>query len=101
RTIKVMGTKGEIVGDDSKNEIEYQLFDTNEKIVINPKVVIGGHGGGDTGLMKDFVSLMLLKEGEALTSADKSVQSHMMAFAAEESRMKDEIIIMEDYCNEF
>lgn len=101
RTIKVMGTKGELQGDDSKNEIEYQLFNTNEKKVITPKRVMGGHGGGDTGLMDDFVSLMLSKQGEALTSASKSVQSHMMAFAAEESRLKGETIILKDYYRRF
>ena len=101
RTIKVMGTKGEIRAIDSKNEVEYQLFDTNERKVINPQVVFGGHGGGDTGLMNDFVSLVLQKSGEALTSADKSVQSHMMAFAAEESRHNNSVVDIKEYCSKF
>lgn len=101
RTIKVMGTKGEIRADDSINEIEYQIFAENEKRVMNPKVVFGGHGGGDTGLMNDFISLITDNTGEALTAASKSVQSHMMAFAAEEARKNDVVVNINEYCNKF
>lgn len=101
RTLKIMGTKGEIRAIDSKNEIEIQLFDTNERKVINPKQITGGHGGGDTGIMEDFISLILSNKGKALTSANVSVQSHMMAFAAEESRLTDKVVNMKDYYNNF
>lgn len=101
RTLKIMGTKGEIRAIDSKNEIEVQLFDTNERKVLNPKQITGGHGGGDTGIMEDFISLILSNKGKALTSASVSVQSHMMAFAAEESRLTDKVVNMKDYYNNF
>ncbi|WP_454053595.1 Gfo/Idh/MocA family protein [Clostridium sp. Marseille-Q7071] len=101
RTLKIMGTKGEIRAIDSKNEIEVQLFDTNERKVLNPKQITGGHGGGDTGIMEDFISLILSNKGKALTSANVSVQSHMMAFAAEESRLTDRVVTMKDYYNNF
>jgi len=101
RTLKIMGTKGEIRAIDSKNEIEVQLFDTNERKVVNPKQITGGHGGGDTGIIEDFISLILSNKGKALTSANVSVQSHMMAFAAEESRLTDKVVNMKDYYNNF
>ncbi|MCT4563377.1 MAG: Gfo/Idh/MocA family oxidoreductase [Maledivibacter sp.] len=101
RTLKIMGTKGEIRAVDSKNEIEVQLFDTNERRIINPEEVSGGHGGGDTRIMEDFVSLILSDRRNALTSATISVQSHMMAFAAEESRLNNRVITMKDYYNKF
>ncbi|WP_461615399.1 Gfo/Idh/MocA family protein [Clostridium sp. Marseille-QA1073] len=101
RTLKIMGTKGEIRAIDSKNEIEVQLFDTNERKVLNPKQITGGHGGGDTGIMEDFISLILSNKSKALTSANVSVQSHMMAFAAEESRLTDKVVNMKDYYNNF
>lgn len=100
RTIRVMGSKGEIIGDDSINEIEYQVFDSNTRKVINPKVVVGGHGGGDTGLMNEFVSL-ILEGGEGLATADKSVESHMIAFAAEEARVNNKIVDLKEYCDKF
>lgn len=101
RTIKIMGTKGVIRGDDSMNEIEVQLFASNEKRVINPQVVAGGHGGGDTGIMGDFLSLIKSNKGKALTSAKASVESHIMAFAAEESRLNKTVVDMKDYYNKF
>ena len=96
RNLKIMGTKGEIIGDDVKNTIEIQIFGSNEKRTISPKVVAGGHGGGDTGIMGDFISLVNQEKKEALTSAVTSVQSHMMAFAAEESRIENKIVAMKD-----
>lgn len=101
RTIRVMGTLGEIIADDSINQVEYQIFDTNERTIINPKVVAGGHGGGDTGLMRDFVELVRNRKGQALTSASISVESHMMAFAAEEARLENKLVNMEDYYKKF
>ena len=103
RNIKIMGTMGEIIGDDVKNEIEVQLFASNEKKVITPKVVSGGHGGGDTGIMEDFIALVKSDANSetGLTSASISVQSHMMAFAAEEARKTKKVINTKDYTNGF
>lgn len=99
RTIRVMGTLGEIRADDSKNEIEVQLFDSNERIIYNPQVVAGGHGGGDTGIMNDFVASILSERGKGLTSASTSVESHIMAFSAEESRVTKETIDIKEFMN--
>jgi hypothetical protein len=47
----------------------------------------GGHGGGDHGLMKAFVQALRGDAGALSTSARESLESHLMAFAAEESRL--------------
>ncbi|SCY43998.1 Gfo/Idh/MocA family protein [Alkaliphilus peptidifermentans] len=100
RTIKIMGTRGEIRADDSRNEIEIQLFGSQEKKIILPTIVSGGHGGGDHRLMDDFVSLIKDGSGSALTSADKSVESHLMSFAAEKSRLSGKSIALKDLNDE-
>jgi hypothetical protein len=56
-----------------------------------------GHAGGDEGLMRDFVErLQIHKEGstpdEAVTSLVQSLDSHQMAFAAEEARLEHKVI---------
>jgi predicted dehydrogenase len=99
RTLKIMGTEGELRADDSRNEIEVQRFASNEKLVINPKVITGGHGGGDHGIMEDFISLIKTNTGKALTSADISVESHIMSFAAEEARVTNKTISLEEFYN--
>ncbi|MFD0715966.1 Gfo/Idh/MocA family protein [Paenibacillus sp. GCM10027626] len=104
RTIKLMGTRGEIRGAMEKNEIELIRFGGSEPERIALEAAGGhvGHGGGDYGLMRDF--LKLVQDGgqqESLTSAAKSVQSHLMAFAAEESRMAGRVVDMREFAASF
>lgn len=85
RSIKLMGTKGEIRGNDLNNEIVVKIFG-GESRTLYPKEVAGGHGGGDTGIMDDFVKILSGEKALSLTSAEKSVASHVLCFAAEQSR---------------
>lgn len=100
RTIKIMGSHGEIRGDDRQNIIEVKYFGQEKHDIIEPKIVAGGHGGGDTGIMDDFVALLQKSQGQALTSAEVSVESHIMAFAAEASRLENKSINLEDFTKE-
>ena len=59
RTLKIMGTRGELIGDMEKNEIVYQVFGAPDPVHITvemPKVKNSyNHGGGDFFLIRDFV----------------------------------------------
>lgn len=108
RTIKIMGTKGEIRGNDAKNHIEVYEFGKGEgrfangkKTEVIPDVLEGGHGGGDTGLMKDFVNLCLGRQEDSRTNPRTSLESHIMAFAAEDSRVNGNVVYMDEYLNRF
>lgn len=95
RTIKLMGTNGEIRGMMEQNEIEVIHFGTGKREIIYLGDSGGhiGHGGGDYGLMKDFVrSIGTGGSMGGLTLASVSVQSHIMAFAAEQSRLDKRVI---------
>ena len=97
RTIKIMGTLGEIRGCMEKGEIELIRFNSSisETFQINTGE---GHSGGDDGLMNAFIDQ--LKSGQsnrATTSAKASLQSHIMAFAAERSRVEQRTIDMEEF----
>lgn len=47
-----------------------------------------GHGGGDEGIIRDFIDAINESDEKASRSvASKSLISHLMAFAAEESRL--------------
>ncbi|SMF84539.1 Predicted dehydrogenases and related proteins [Paenibacillus uliginis N3/975] len=103
RTLKLMGTKGEIRGAMEKNEIEIIHFGSGKVERISFEDMGGhvGHGGGDMGLIKDF--LRLVREdgkSQGLTSAHHSVQSHLMAFAAEQSRMDGNSIHLQDFAQQ-
>jgi predicted dehydrogenase len=57
-----------------------------------------GHGGGDAGLMAAFVGALRSRdESVALTSAHVSLESHLMAFAAEDARLDEKVVRMEEY----
>lgn len=101
RSIKIMGSHGQIRADMDKNVIDVTNFSTRETRAINLEVDNAGHGGGDTGIMRDFVKLVQSDgQEEGLTSADISVKSHLIAFAAEKSRLESQVVIMSDYINE-
>ncbi|MBU5346043.1 Gfo/Idh/MocA family protein [Paenibacillus lautus] len=104
RTIKLMGTRGEIRGAMEKNEIEIIHFGSGkiERISFEDRGGHVGHGGGDMGLIKDF--LRLVQSGgsdQGLTSASRSVQSHLMAFAAEQSRVDGKVISLTEFEQQF
>lgn len=100
RTLKLMGTKGEIRAAMEKNEIEVIDFETGTAKQISLETPGGhiGHGGGDFGLIRDFVKLVQQGgQGIGLTSAAHSVQSHLMAFAAERSRVDRMVVNMREF----
>lgn len=102
RTFKIMCENGEIRGDDSKNELQIIKFSSNqdepeECKVITPELLEGFHGGGDTGLMREFISVLKDNKTDAKTSVEKSMESHLMAFAAEESRISNKTIFIDEY----
>jgi hypothetical protein len=53
----------------------------------------GGHGGGDAGLMRAFIAALRGEPDALRTSARDSLESHLMAFAAEESRLNGGALI--------
>jgi hypothetical protein len=57
-----------------------------------------GHGGGDYGLMAGFIQALREEDDQgALTTARTSLESHLMAFAAEEARLNKKTVSMEFY----
>jgi predicted dehydrogenase len=90
RKTRIFGTKGQITGDGQHIEI-YDFFtqattriDTHEG---SGHSAADGHGGGDSGLMRDFVAALHAKAPESLSSTlHASMASHRVVFAAERAR---------------
>ncbi|MEI6132068.1 MAG: Gfo/Idh/MocA family oxidoreductase [Bacillota bacterium] len=91
RTIKLRGTLGEISGNIEEDKIEIVDFKSGETHTIELKKVSSGHGGGDTGIMQSLVTALSVG-GKPLTNASESLQSHLMAFAAEQSRVSGKTV---------
>lgn len=100
RTIKLMFTHGEVGGSLDSNVIRVKKFgESDEKIIKLPKGLTG-HGGGDMETIKDFINLVAGNSGYLKTSASKSTESHIMAFAAEYSRISGKVIDINKFYNE-
>ncbi len=91
RTIRIMGTMGEIEGNMDTNTIVVRKFGQPDQEMNLDQITdrFAGHGGGDAKMMECVCSMFRGGEpqGVALTGIDASVDSHVMALAAEESRL--------------
>ena len=90
RRLNVHGTAGEIEGDMEKKMISVTVFGKGRREIDLAKLDLDFHchGGGDKKLLNDFAEYISGKENiRALTTIDKSIESHLMCFAAEKSRL--------------
>jgi len=94
RKVTVEMEKGQIHGDLSKGSLfvlEYPTYTGGEtkRTIDLPNESRDGHGGGDELILKSFIKVSNSNnEKYNLTSAQTSLQSHLMCFAAEESSVK-------------
>ena len=90
RIYRFHGTIGEIVLDEEQARIVVKPFGKPEEIIPFSEIlkVSSGHGGGDTGLIDAFYDA-LCEDGTPSTTLEASIESHLMAFAAEESRLEN------------
>ncbi len=90
RDIKIYGTKAELRGIMEKNRIEiYPFKDENKVITWENDFTVGGHSGADQAMMNDIWKTLNGEKVKSITYIDVSVESHVMAFAAEESRLNN------------
>lgn len=97
RTIRIDGTRATLLANESRSEIDIHDHLTGEVERIATRPGVGGHGGGDEGLMRAFVGAIQGDRGAVLTSAREAVASHLMAFAAEQSRLAGTAVDMEAF----
>ncbi len=95
RKIRIMGTMGELSGDGKTiTYVNFRNGDTN----IFDTVSVGniddtGHGGGDYAMLSAFINAVRNLDASVISSTlDESIQSHLMALAAERSRVEGRVI---------
>lgn len=88
RIIDIMGTRGQIHGQMEDNLIVATDFATGNTNRITVRAPEGGHSGSDASMMSSFVKLVA-SEGSIQdeSSALQAIESHLIALAAEESRI--------------
>lgn len=88
RRTRIMGTKGDLVGDE--RYLDVALYESRKTVrwdVTQAASDLGGHGGGDKRLVRDFVQAAARRDPSLLTSnLEASMESHLMGFMMESSR---------------
>lgn len=104
RTMRYDGTRATLRGRFSYglgDSLEIHDHLTGRVEQIDLQTGASGHGGGDAGVMAAFVQAlrpgMAQAGGQALTTARESLESHLMAFAAEEARVTGRVVQMDEY----
>jgi predicted dehydrogenase len=95
RKTRIFGTRGELYG--NGDTIEHYDFLTDETRVISTEApdasILGGHGGGDYGLMDRFVTAVAKNDPSFILSGiDESLETHQMVFAAERARKEHRVV---------
>lgn len=103
RTLRIDGTRATLIGEfhiSGERIILYDHFTGKEKLVYKKKLTreSGEHGVGDFELIDAFIESLINKnKTQPITNARDLLESHLMAFAANESRLKGTIINMEEF----
>ena len=105
RFIRIFGTKGEIYASIDSGIIDVFSFATRKHTEYDINNVgnniTSGHGGGDTGIMIDLLKYFNGEEpSKSICDINTSFMNHLIAFAAEESRLSDKVIDLEKYAAE-
>ncbi len=104
RTMRYDGTRATLrgkfaYGTGDSIEIHDHLSGRVERIV--PQRDVGGHGGGDEGVMAAFVQALrepgAARGTRSTTTAREALESHLMAFAAEEARVSGAVVSMDAF----
>ncbi len=98
RQYHIMCTDGEIEADDRTNTLTIRRFPVNgvapEQVEVRHIETSNiGHGGSDLVMMEDF----FLRGGAERSSVSRSVESHLMALAAEEARVTGKVVTLAEF----
>ena len=86
RQSHIVGTKGELIGYNTR--LEMKIFGGKSKVIFKGNPAAQGHGEGDLRLISGFVKLLCGENNDLtdITTIDATVISHDIALAAEKSR---------------
>ncbi len=94
RRTRIMGSKGDLVGDEEILTIaDFATKKVENWRTADHTAIKSGHGGGDFGIVRDFIQAVAHQDPKILTSTiDLSMESHLMGFKAEDSRHQGRVV---------
>ena len=100
--IHIFCEKGEIFGNMRENVLHCKLFDDKQDkaewdidIATRIKENQWSHGGGDYNMIGEILDFYQGKPTQMVTPISTSMQSHYIGFAAEQSRLSGQTVVLE------
>ena len=89
RIMRFFGTEGEILYDEAADHITLKKFGGGNEVYKISELTndLSGHGGGDHRMIDAMYEVLNGNAQGADTALDHSIESHLMAIAAEQSRL--------------
>lgn len=100
RTMRWDGTKATLYGKFSSRGHVIRIHHHQSGDVEDVPVIArdsSGHGGGDYGIVRSFLNSIKGDPDDSVTTARESLESHLLAFAAEEARINKTVVDMEQF----
>jgi predicted dehydrogenase len=88
RIINLMGSRGQLRGNLEDSTLELLDFASGSRTIRQIHTPEGGHSGSDAVMMREFLRTLRAGAADSRSSAAVSVESHLMALAAEQSRLR-------------
>lgn len=102
RQTRILGSDGYLEGDERTLKFVSFRDGSSETFDFSSRTgtVADGHGGGDFGLMREFVRVLRTDDPNVDRNANDALQSHLMTFAAEEARLRGTVSDFGAFCRE-
>ena len=111
RRMRIMGTKGDLTADmrrPAKEAFFFCDFETQKYRHLDIDYsnvgdsILGGHGGGDDGIIIDLYKYLTNEiDAAEVSEIDISSKNHMIVFAAEESRLNGTVVDVDKYMDKY
>ena len=95
RYTRIFGTRGQLDGDSSVITVYDFLKETKTELDTRAtdNTILGGHGGGDGGIMWAFVNAVANHDPSQIISGPReTLESHLMVFSAEKARRTGRVV---------
>ncbi|MHA2503904.1 MAG: Gfo/Idh/MocA family protein [Candidatus Kariarchaeaceae archaeon] len=100
REFRIDGTDGTITGSMGHTGNILQVYSADNELLVDEAIhLVGGHGGGDEGVLRAFVNAVESGQ-QAQTSARASLESHLIGFAAEVSRAEGRVLFRNEFAGD-
>ncbi len=98
RKVRLNGTEGELFYDEHEETITLKRFAENATETIKLGRESGGHGGGDTRVVRSWLKAVQAgDQSMILTGAQESLKTHTLVFAAEKARLEKRTVELKGF----